>query len=98
MEYPNEDKKILNKVLKNSTLENTMRDHASEMYQYEAINRNRENRNAFRKRLECEQITVGNQYAPDTVHVWYRHPDDSGAWYMTVDTKNNKILDEQYYR
>ena len=97
IEYP-EDKKILDRVINNKTLENTMREHAAEMHQYESINPNHEDRDTFKKRLKCDQITIGHTYNPDIVDIWYSHPDDSGAWYMQVNTKNNVVEDEQYYR
>ena len=75
-----------------------MRNHASEMYQYESINPNHEDRDTFKKRLKCDQITIGHTYNPDIVDIWYSHPDDTGAWYMQVNTKNNVVEDEQYYR
>ena len=92
------DKQILDKILTNKTLENTMREHAAEMHQYESINLNHEPKDKFKSRLKCDQITVSHVGNPDNVSVWYNHPDDSGAWYMIVNAKTGRIEDEQYYR
>lgn len=94
----NSDKQIVDRVLSNKTLEKTMREHASEMYQYEAINVNREPKDKFYSRLKCDQITVSHAGNPNIVSVWYNHPDDDGAWYMEVNSKTGHIEDEQYYR
>lgn len=92
------DKQILDRILKDKNLEKTMREHSSEMHQYEAINVNHEPKEQFSKRLKCEQITIDHDGNPNIVSVWYAHPDDSGAWYMQVNSKNGYIEDEQYMR
>ena len=92
---PGGSKKDVDKIISDKNFEKTMRNSAADtLYNYRTDNIKNETKEEYRRKLRCEQITSAE---PDSVSVWYHHPDDFGDCLLTIDTKKKKIISSEGY-
>lgn len=92
---PGGNKKDIDKIISDKNFEKTMRNSAADtLYEYRTDNIKDESKEEYRRKLRCEQITSAE---PDSVSVWYHHPDDFGDCLLTIDTKKKKVISSEGY-